>query len=144
MLEPRRQSVDGNWNAFSEGGSDTVIRKALMAAVLGAAGTLVLGSAVVFAAGPGDWRGGRMQPLGFFPFGLLGGLAGLLLLAGIVLLVIWAIRALAGPGSLRAAVMTPPPAPTPLDILARRFAAGEISADEYEKARDILKEAPKV
>ncbi len=121
-----------------------MIRKALMAAVLGAAGTLVLGSAVVFAAGPGDWRGGRMQPLGFFPFGLLGGLAGLLLLAGIVLLVIWAIRALAGPGSLRAAVMTPPPAPTPLDILARRFAAGEISADEYEKARDILKEAPKV
>jgi uncharacterized membrane protein len=31
-----------------------------------------------------------------------------------------------------------PPAGTPLDILARRFAAGEITAEEYEKARDLL------
>lgn len=27
----------------------------------------------------------------------------------------------------------------PLDVLARRFASGEISADEYQKARDLLK-----
>jgi uncharacterized membrane protein len=32
----------------------------------------------------------------------------------------------------------PPPRETPLEILARRFAAGEISADEYERARDLL------
>jgi len=32
-----------------------------------------------------------------------------------------------------------PPRESPLDILARRFAAGEISAEEYEKARDLLK-----
>ena len=32
-----------------------------------------------------------------------------------------------------------PPHESPLDILARRFAAGEISADEYQKARDLLK-----
>jgi uncharacterized membrane protein len=32
----------------------------------------------------------------------------------------------------------PPPAQTPLDILARRFASGEISAEEYERARDLL------
>ncbi len=32
-----------------------------------------------------------------------------------------------------------PPRESPLDILARRFAAGEISADEYQKARDLLK-----
>jgi len=34
----------------------------------------------------------------------------------------------------------PPPAPagTPLDILAHRFAKGEITADEYQKARDLL------
>ena len=33
----------------------------------------------------------------------------------------------------------------PLDILARRFAAGEISAEEYQRARDILRgeEPPK-
>lgn len=29
---------------------------------------------------------------------------------------------------------------TPLDVLARRFANGEINADEYQKARDLLKE----
>ena len=27
---------------------------------------------------------------------------------------------------------------TPLDILARRFAAGEMSAEDYQKARDLL------
>ncbi len=32
-----------------------------------------------------------------------------------------------------------PPAESPLDILARRFAAGEISAEEFQKARDLLK-----
>ena len=30
-------------------------------------------------------------------------------------------------------------AATPLDILARRFAAGEIDADEYKKSRDLLR-----
>lgn len=28
----------------------------------------------------------------------------------------------------------------PLDVLARRLAAGEISAEDYQKARDLLKE----
>jgi uncharacterized membrane protein len=33
----------------------------------------------------------------------------------------------------------PPPArETPLEILARRFASGEITADEYQRARDLL------
>lgn len=35
----------------------------------------------------------------------------------------------------------PPPAgarETPLEILDRRFASGEISADEYRQARDLL------
>jgi len=31
-----------------------------------------------------------------------------------------------------------PPTETPLDILARRFAKGEITAEEYQKARDLL------
>ncbi len=31
-----------------------------------------------------------------------------------------------------------PRAETPLEILARRFAAGEITAEEYQKARDML------
>ena len=35
---------------------------------------------------------------------------------------------------------TPPPSKgeTPLDILARRFASGEITAEEYQKGRDLL------
>ena len=30
------------------------------------------------------------------------------------------------------------PSDTPLDILARRFAKGEITAEEYQKGRDLL------
>ena len=82
--------------------------------------------------------------MGFFPFGLLSGLAGLLFLAGLVLLVFWLIRALAGPtsgrrGSAPMAVATPE---TPLDILSRRFAAGEVTAEDFQKARDLLRESP--
>jgi len=97
-------------------------------------------SAVVAAAGHGGWPR-PMQPFGFFPLGLMGGLTGLLLLAGFVLLAIWAFRALL-PAQARTQV-APTPAETPLDVLARRFAAGEISADEYQKARAVLSGTPK-
>jgi uncharacterized membrane protein len=87
---------------------------------------------------------GYQGPMGFFPFGLLSGLAGLLFLAGLVLLVFWLIRALAGPTSGRqvfpaTAVATPE---TPLEILSRRFAAGEITAEDFQKARVLLREPP--
>ena len=84
-------------------------------------------------------------PFGYFPFGLLSGLATLLFLAGVVLLVVWFVRALTGPHSMRQ-VLTPPPAAateTPLEILRRRFAAGEVSAEDFQKARDLLGESPK-
>ncbi|MGA7910625.1 MAG: SHOCT domain-containing protein [Candidatus Dormiibacterota bacterium] len=83
---------------------------------------------------------------GFFPFGLLGGLTGLLLLTGFVLLVIWLARTMAGPHAVRwtaPSATAPPPAESPLDILARRFASGAITAEEFQKARDVLAEAPK-
>jgi uncharacterized membrane protein len=32
----------------------------------------------------------------------------------------------------------PPARETPLEILARRFASGEITAEEYQRARDLL------
>ncbi len=84
-------------------------------------------------------------PSGYFPFGLLSGLATLLLLAGVILLIIWFVRAMAGPGSPRHLYGAPPAAApeSPLDILRRRFAAGEISAEEFQKARDLLNENPK-
>ena len=78
-----------------------------------------------------------MEPFGFFPFGLLSASGSLLILAGVVVLAVWAFGAIAG-----AARMSPPPQPmmveTPHDTLARRFASGDITADEYQQARDLL------
>ncbi|MEA2629131.1 MAG: hypothetical protein QOJ10_1591 [Chloroflexota bacterium] len=80
---------------------------------------------------------------GMLPFAILGGIAWLAILAGIVLLVIWAVRAL--PSSRLMRTSAPASGLSPLDILARRFAAGEISAEEYQRARDVLRgeEPPK-
>lgn len=92
--------------------------------------------------------------LGFFPFGLLGALTGLLFLVGFVLLIIWLVRMMVGTQGMRWNAAAPPAAPpsappsappveSPLDILARRFASGAITSEEYQKARDVLAEAPK-
>jgi putative membrane protein len=81
-----------------------------------------------------------MGPLGIL-FVVLGGLAWLAVVAGVVLLVIWAIRALPGTSMMRAApVASPVSSESPLDILARRFAQGEITAEDYERARDLLRD----
>ena len=82
-----------------------------------------------------------MGPLGIL-FAVLGGLAWLAIVAGIVLLIIWAVRAV--PGSTLMRTTAPATAESPLDMLARRFASGEISAEEYERSRDLLRgETPK-
>ena len=64
-----------------------------------------------------------------------------LVFVGLIVLVVWA----ATRQSPQTASMAPygapasiPPRESPLDILGRRFAAGEISAEEYQKARDLL------
>ncbi|MEO8745428.1 MAG: SHOCT domain-containing protein [Candidatus Dormiibacterota bacterium] len=79
--------------------------------------------------------------------GLFAMLAVLLLVAGVVVMVIWLIRASGGPASGGQSGSRPPGSPnppeSPLDILARRFASGEISAEDYQKARDLLRESPK-
>ncbi len=67
---------------------------------------------------------------------------GPLVLVGLVALVVWAATRPAPQTASMAPYGPPaafPPRESPLDILARRFAAGEISAEEYEKARDLLK-----
>jgi uncharacterized membrane protein len=84
-----------------------------------------------------------MEPPDFFSFDLLGGFVSLLFLAAIVILVFFVIRVLTGPASLRKPATTASAAETPLEILARRFAAGEMTAEEYQKARDLLSEPPK-
>lgn len=84
---------------------------------------------------------GGMSPLGFFPYGLIGWAAGLLLIAGLVLFAVWAVREMAGP-RMAAAAQPAAPAPTALEVLQRRFAAGEMSAEEYTRARDTLSGSP--
>jgi putative membrane protein len=64
---------------------------------------------------------------------LISALFWLMILAGVALLVVWLTRALPSSPTTR-----PPLHETPLEILARRFAAGEIDADEYKRSRDLL------
>jgi uncharacterized membrane protein len=70
------------------------------------------------------------------PFAILGGLAFLAIVAGVVALVIWAVRAI--PAN-RAMQSTPVAVEAPLDTLARRFALGQITAEEFERSRDLLR-----
>jgi|GEM_PF-5935799 len=73
----------------------------------------------------------------------------LLVVAGVTVLAIWAIRESARPHPVGPPRMpmdqmaTQTSRETPLEILARRFASGEISAEEYERARDLLGGGPK-
>jgi len=73
------------------------------------------------------------------PFAIFGGLAWLAVIGGVILLIIWAIRLL--PAS-RVQHTTLSTVETPLETLARRFALGEMSAEEYQKARDLLRGDP--
>jgi putative membrane protein len=82
-----------------------------------------------------------MMPI--HPLWFLMGFGWLVFVVGLVLFVVWLIRATARPVPA-APASAPPHAETPLEILARRFAAGEITADEYTKARELLQGEPPV
>jgi uncharacterized membrane protein len=73
--------------------------------------------------------------IGFRLFWMMGLLA---VAAVAVLLIVLAVRA----SNRNAYPMGPPPPlaahETPLEILARRFASGEITAEEYQRARELL------
>jgi uncharacterized membrane protein len=69
-----------------------------------------------------------------------------IIVIGVVLLVYFLVRGSSGPTQGMAPpgpVFPPPPPPdpseSPEDILARRFAKGEITAEEFQKARDLLR-----
>jgi uncharacterized membrane protein len=75
-------------------------------------------------------------------FWLFGIFFWMLVFVGLTFLLVWfAMRISRGSGP---APHTSPPSPSPgasdapLDILARRFAKGEITADEYQKGRELL------
>ncbi len=76
------------------------------------------------------------SPGAMLPFAILGGLAWLAIVAGVVLLVIWAIRAFP---SNRFVQATPAGVESPLDTLARRFALGEMTSEEFQRSRDLLR-----
>jgi putative membrane protein len=58
---------------------------------------------------------------------------------GVVALVIWGIKALAAPGAAHTVLQVPqPPAEAAVDVLKRRYAAGEIDAAEFEQKRRDL------
>lgn len=59
-----------------------------------------------------------------------GGLMMVLFVGGLILLVVWTIRAVGGP--------RPSNSGTALEVLRTRLAAGEITQDEYEKTRRVL------
>ena len=73
-------------------------------------------------------------------FGVIQLVFWLVVAAGVALLIVWAIQS----SSRRTLPASPTPGgptpqrETPLDILARRFASGEITAEEYERGRDLL------
>jgi uncharacterized membrane protein len=75
------------------------------------------------------------------PLDIIGGLAWVLIVVGAVLLIIWAVRAYPAHPLTRGGVspLQPVVVESPLDTLARRFALGEITADEFERARALLR-----
>lgn len=87
------------------------------------------------AAAPGGvygWGGGGWFGYGGFGWpwpGLIWLAAALLFWAGLIALLVWAVRSSAG--SRR-------PADTADDVLRRRLAAGEISEEEYERIKRLL------
>jgi uncharacterized membrane protein len=88
-------------------------------------------------------HGPGFAPIGFHIFGIVI-LFVLVAGAGLAALIVWAVRASGRPAYPVAAPYAPTGSPpqaareTPLEILARRFAAGEITPEEYERARDLL------
>ena len=64
----------------------------------------------------------------------------ILFVGGVVVLVVLAIRWLAGGGTHQGGRTTPAPEKTPLGILEERFARGEIDKDEFEERRQVLKQ----
>jgi putative membrane protein len=60
---------------------------------------------------------------------ILGSLMMVVVIGGLIVLVVWAVRVVGGPSGSSISA---------LEILKRRLAAGEITQDEYEKTRRLL------
>ena len=72
----------------------------------------------------GNMMGWMMAPLWFLGWALVIGIV-----IAVVLAIVWTVRRSSGPGH---------PTETPLDILKRRYARGEISAEQFETMKHQL------
>jgi putative membrane protein len=68
---------------------------------------------------------------------ICGGVLGLLVLAALVVLV---VLLLTRTSAERREVSSRPASPTPMDILKGRYARGEITREEYQEMRELLRE----
>jgi uncharacterized membrane protein len=79
--------------------------------------------------------------VGFSLFFLFGFLVVIAVVIAVIVLAVHASTRPAYPAGIPPMQTGAAPTPgreTPLEILARRFASGEITAEEYQKARDLL------
>ena len=82
--------------------------------------------------------GGFGYGSGFGSYGLMGGYIGLIfnlvILVGIVLLVVWVVRQFTrgNIGASYGGTIAAPPHQSAQDILAERYARGELNRDEYQ------------
>jgi len=83
----------------------------------------------------GCGHGGMMGPWMMGGYGIVGALVGLLFLAVVIGASVWLVQSLARGASGRPAL---PRSETPLDILKRRYAAGEITKEQFDTMkRDV-------
>jgi uncharacterized membrane protein len=115
--------------------------------VLGVLGLLLLGLALTQGMmggfGPGMMGYGPQYGPGMMGYGMMGGAWGgllmlffsVLVIAGITLLVIWAVRAASGHGGGGAGSMPPPSAghDEAVAIARKRLASGEITREQYDE-----------
>ena len=80
-------------------------------------------------------HGGMMGPWMMGAYGIGGILLGMLVLALVIGGGVWLVQSRPG-GSMGG--FSPPPSETPLEILMRRYASGEITKEQYEEMkRDV-------
>jgi putative membrane protein len=118
--------------------SNSTLVTALIVLVAVALASMIL-AGIAGGFGPGGMMGGWYGG----PYGMMSGTHGWLAMAlgwlgmlafvgAIALAVVWAVRALSSTDGHSAA------GETPEEVLRRRFAAGEITREEYEQMRRVL------
>ena len=117
--------------------SSTLVAALIVLVAVALASMILAGMAGGFGPGGmmGGWYGssyGMMSGTYGWLAMALGWLGMLAFVGAIVLAVVWVVRALSSTDGRRAA------GETPEEVLRRRFAAGEITQEEYEQMRRVL------